>query len=157
MSAGDKLARRVQIPTLTPEKRRNAALYMESIALDLPEEEREDALSEVLEALGYKVKKPAERTEHYVDVYGRLDRSYMTRKNVRTTKSASAPVETQVVSAPKTRVCGPDRGTIKGYRRHISAYNTACPECAAARQLELNERWDQLGIASHARGRVSKW
>lgn len=44
------------------------------------------------------------------------------------------------------RVCGVDSGTLRGYRRHISAYGKPCNPCLNARTAELFERWQKLGI-----------
>lgn len=39
-------------------------------------------------------------------------------------------------------------GTIRGYNGHIRSYSTPCNPCIAARQRQLDARWNALGIKS---------
>lgn len=137
------------------------ALFMSGIALDLPENEREQALSGVLQSLGYRVRNPAPKVHVYVSPAGFIDRSTTakTRRTPRRYEQADSEASTTPLrSTAEKRLgehsCGPDRGTVRGYNRHISSYHRPCPDCARARQDQLNARWDSLGIKPEARAGV---
>lgn len=150
---------------------RSAALTLAGLVLDLPEDERESTLTEVLQILGYRTRTPvASGLDFRTDSLGRIDRHHRAalkpREAVRKARRYEKG-ETDVTAAPVRGynvrrhglepVCGADRGTLRGYNRHITAYNTACSECLAAHQRELDDRWARLGIPSHAREQVSRW
>ena len=144
---------------------RSAALTLAGLALDLPEDERESTLTEVLQILGYRTRTPVTSGPDFrTDALGRIDRHH--REAVRK-KRRYEQGETEVTATPiqgysvrrhgLESVCGVDVGTLKGYNRHITAYNTACSPCVRAHQDALDERWARLGIPSHAREQVSRW
>lgn len=150
---------------------RRAALLMATVALEDPDLTDENAqfqdLSFVLDALGYRVKAPVGAVEHYVDAYGRVNRGHVLKREAKRKKRRYEKGETEVTATPiqgynvrrhgLEPVCGADRGTLRGYNRHITAYNTACNDCVHAHQAALDERWERLGIPSHARDGVSRW
>lgn len=148
---------------------RRAALFMAGVALSDPDltDERSQIqeLSVVLDALGYRVKAPVSAVEHYVDAYGRVNRGHVPKREAKRKKRRYEKGETEVTVVPikgysvrrhgLEPVCGADRGTLRGYNRHITAYNTACNDCLRARQAAQDERWESLGIPAYAREGVS--
>ena len=148
---------------------RRAALYVARWALEVEssEDAQEKVLTEVLQIMGYRTKTPVTEADFRTDAYGRLDRHHRANVKPREAKRKARRYEkgeTEVTTVPvrgyTTRrhgvgpACGDDRGTLRGYNRHISAYNTACPDCLRARQAALDERWEKLGIPSYARDGV---
>ena len=160
----------------TPEQLRDTALKLASVVYDPDGDEESQAaqvedLSVVLAVLGYRVKMNFNNPDYRTDSLGRIDRHHRAavqkRESVRKARRYEKG-ETEVTETPtaSTRagvrrhglepVCGSDRGTLRGYNRHITAYNTACPDCVSARQAELDERWTKLGIKLYDRGEVVK-
>lgn len=155
----------------TPEELRQAALFMATLVMEDPDLDDErsqiEDLSLVLEVLGYRTKFPFGSVDFRTDAYGRVDRHHRanvkpreaTRKKRRyeqgETETTAVPVQTPIRGQVRRHsllpVCGSDRGTMRGYTRHITAYNTPCSDCAAARARQLEERWERLGLPEHAR------
>lgn len=104
---------------------------------------RRAQLLEVLRALGLA---PARTRRQRLDKVGR-------------NMPGAAPEEVTVAPPPTDSVtrryvaCRTERGTVRGYHRHLAAYERPCDECHAARQAQLAERWDALGLnnASYVR------
>ena len=150
----------------TPQELRQAALFMASATLEAPdlvdELNQVEDLAVVLAMLGYRVKQQFGGADFYTDAYGRVDRHHRAAKKRAPrryekgeTETTAVPVQTPIRGQVRRHsllpVCGPDRGTLRGYNRHITAYNTPCSDCAAARTAQLNERWERLGLPEHAR------
>ena len=137
----------------TPEELRNAALKLASLdVLDDYEtaDEVEKQLAIALAALGLKVR---DYFEPGYDVAAKRRRGGIRRYDIEETPVSSTPMKRDT----ENTTCGRHRGTIQGYNRHISAYNTPCPPCSAARTRQLDDKWERLGIPSHAREGVRKW
>lgn len=136
----------------TPQELRDAALKMASLdVLDtLDEYEVEEQLAIVLAALGLRVK---DYLEPGYDVVAKRRRGGIKRYDIEETPVSSTPMKRDT----ENNTCGRHRGTIQGYNRHISAYNTPCPPCSTARTRQLDEQWERLGIPSYAREGVKRW
>lgn len=138
-------------------KLKTASHIMDMVPGDRPDTpERVEAYAEVMAALGFKVRNQ-EPANVYRDSVGRISRGVDAPKRPKPAQRAASSEVTRRRRTEPTAICGKDRGTLVGYRRHLAAYSTACADCVRARVAELDERWERLGIPSHARGDVTKW
>lgn len=100
-------------------------------------------LLEVLRALGLA---PARTRRQRLDKVGR-------------SMPGAAPEEVTVAPPPVDQVtpryvaCRNERGTMRGYHRHLAAYERPCDDCQAAHRADLDARWSALGLtdASYVR------
>lgn len=170
---GDSMHKRHITPAVgrTPQELRATALFVAGTFYDPAGDEDEQvmACAEVLAALGFKVKQNFSSADFRLDAYGRVDRYHRANQKPREAKRKARRYErgeTEVTEVPVaapafvrgnvTRhsllpTCGADVGTLRGYNRHITSYNTPCSPCLAARQAQLTERWERLGLPEHAR------
>lgn len=129
-------------------QRRHAGVVMASVALldDVPAPDtptwRRAQLLEVLRALGLV---PARTRRQRVDNVGRATPQLAPEDIV--------TVPTQAPTGPRYAACRGERGTPRGYRRHLATYERPCEDCQAARRAELDARWSALGLtdASYVR------
>ena len=156
----------------TPQELRATALFVASTFYDPAgdEDEQVAATAEVLAALSFRVKQDFGGADFRLNAYGRVDRYHRAaQKPLREAKrkarryeqgetevtevpvSAPTPVRGNVTRHSLLPTCGADVGTLRGYNRHITSYNTPCQPCLDARQVQLTERWERLGLPEHAR------
>lgn len=147
---------------------RRAALLMATVTMEDPDLTDEpaqiDDLSLVLEVLGYRTKFSFGGPNFRTDALGRIDRHHRAALKPCEAKRKARRYEageTEVTATPTRsheprrhgleRICGVDRGTLRGYNRHINAYNTPCTDCLGARLRQLADRWERLGLPEYAR------
>jgi hypothetical protein len=137
------------------ETRHQAALNLARAARGHPELDGRDeaetqlneveALSTVLGALGY-------RTQEQVvqDAVRREQVNALRRRQRQAVTAEPVAVSEERLSCARRRAlqpsCGDDRGSERGYRRHLSAYSTPCGACLSWRTGQLDERWRRLGV-----------
>lgn len=135
------------VAAVSAAKRRQAALNLAGAALEHPElryeSEQLEALSEVLSALGFKTRE----TELFTLLRQReLEQRFRDQDSRVAGEARRKLLPTVNRHATVARCDAAVRGTERGYRRHLTAYQTPCPECTAWRVRQLDKRWEALGV-----------
>lgn len=132
---------------------REVGLKLTSVAMDHPELTGDPQLltelGEVLEVLGFRTRERVRR-----EASARLERAASRRGaagagaefNLSRSEIEQADRLPRAHRVAPEPTCGGAPGTERGYRRHLTTYQTPCGACLSWRTDQLRRRWRRLGV-----------